>query len=334
MLPILTDISLHLQGEWKRESKQWKTMTDSKAKVVITGGSGFLGVNLAQALLKIGYEVCIISRNPPKAKGSWNHVRWDARSLGEWANELNDATAIVNLTGKSVDCIKSPDNCDVILRSRVESTIAIGKAIRKIKNPPSVWIQMSTAHIYGDPPELVCTEDSPTGYGLAPFVGRAWEDAYIESVFPEMRQVIFRTSFVLGRYGGALRRLALLARIGLGGKAGHGKQGISWLHEEDMNRLFIRAITDVNMKGIYIATAPNPVSNAEFMLQLRKAIGMPVGLPAMSWMVKIGGPLILKTDPELALYGRYCIPKRLEEEGFEFKYPDVGSALRNIYSKK
>jgi uncharacterized protein (TIGR01777 family) len=309
-------------------------MTDSKAKAVITGGSGFLGVNLAQALSESGYEVCIISRNPPKVKGNWKHVKWDARSPGEWTNELNGAAVIVNLAGKSVDCIKSPDNCDVILRSRVESTLAIGEALRKINSPPLVWVQISTAHIYGDPPELLCTEDSPTGYGLAPFVGRAWENAYKKSVLPEMRQVIFRTSFVLGRSGGALSRLALIARIGLGGKAGHGKQGISWLHEEDMNRLFVRAITDENIKGVYIATAPNPVSNAEFMHQLRKAIGMPIGLPAMSWMVKIAAPLILKTDPELALYGRYCVSKRLEEKGFEFMYPDVGTALSNIYSRK
>ncbi len=101
-----------------------------------------------------------------------------------------------------------------------------------------------------------------------------------------------------------------------------------------MNRLFIRAITNENMKDIYIATAPNPVSNAEFMLQLRKAIGVPIGLPAMSWMVKIGAPLILNTDPELALYGRYCISKRLKEDGFEFKYPNIDMALQNIYSNQ
>lgn len=100
---------------------------------------------------------------------------------------------------------------------------------------------------------------------------------------------------------------------------------------EDMNKLFIRAVTDESMKGVYIASAPKPVSNAEFMRQLRKALGMPIGLPAMSWMVKIGAPLILKTDPELALYGRYCISNRLEEEGFEFKYLTIDTALQAIY---
>lgn len=305
-----------------------------KERIVITGGSGFLGVNLAQALLEADYEVCIISRNPPQTKGGWKFVSWDARSLGEWVTELDGAAAIVNLAGRSVDCLKTPDNCDVILRSRVETTRTIGQALRQIKTPPPVWIQMSTAHIYGDPPEAVCTEDSPLGYGFAPFVGRAWENAYREAVLPDMRQVIFRTSFVLGRNGGALPRLALITRLGLGGKVGHGNQGISWLHEEDMNRLFIRAITDENMKGVYIATVPEPVSNAEFMRQLRKALGVTIGLPALAWMVKIGAPLILKTDPELALYGRYCVPGRLEQEGFEFRYPTIATALQAIVSNK
>lgn len=309
-------------------------MNNSKVKIVITGGSGFLGVNLAQALLASDYEVCIISRKPPKIKGDWKYASWDAHSLGEWVTELDGAGAIINLAGRSVDCIKTPDNCDVILRSRVETTQIIGQALRQIKAPPPTWIQMSTAHIYGDPPETLCTENSPFGYGLAPFVGQAWENAYKEAVHPNIRQVVFRTSFVLGRMGGALPRLAFIARIGLGGKVGHGNQGISWLHEEDMNRLFIRAITTETMEGVYLATAPNPVSNAEFMRQLRKVIGVPIGLPAMAWMVKIGAPLILKTDPELALYGRYCISKRLTEEGFEFKYPTIEAALQDIYSNK
>lgn len=304
-----------------------------KARIVITGGSGFLGVNLAQALSESGYRVCIVARNPPKAKGAWKYASWDGRSLDQWASELEGAGAIVNLAGRSVDCRKTPDNCDEILRSRVETTRIIGQAIRQLKVPPPVWVQMSTAHIYGDPPEAVCTETSPFGYGLAPFVGQAWENAYKEAVLPNMRQVVFRTSFVLGRSGSALPRLAFIARIGLGGRVGHGRQGISWLHEADMNGLFIRAIANEKMKGVYLATAPNPVSNAVFMGQLRKSIGMPIGLPAMAWMVKIGARLILNTDPELALYGRYCVSRRLAEEGYEFKFPTLETALKAVYSK-
>lgn len=163
---------------------------------------------------------------------------------------------------------------------------------------------------------------------------KKWERAYESSVLPNIRKVILRTSFVLGKNGGALKRLSLIAKLGLGGKVGSGKQGISWIHEEDMNRIFIRAITNQSMTGTYIATAPNPVSNSQFMRQLRKSLRMPIGLPAAAWMVKLGAPLFLKTDPELALYGRYCISNRLKEEAFEFKFPTVESAMKEIFSQQ
>jgi len=292
-----------------------------------------LGINLARKLAESGYGVHIISRNPPKESGNWKHKVWDANTLGDWIHELDGAKAVVNLAGRSVDCVKTPDNCDVILRSRVQTTQLIGQAVRQIKSPPPIWVQMSTAHIYGDSPHAVCTEDSTFGYGFSPFVGQAWEDAYEKAVLPNMRKVILRTSFVLGRSGGALTRLSLLARLGLGGKVGDGRQGISWLHEEDMDRLFIRAITNEEMQGVYIATAPNPVSNATFMRQLRKAVGMPFGMPSNAWMVKFGASLFLKSDPELALYGRYVVSDRLKAEGFQFSYPEIGAALQNIYAK-
>ncbi|MEQ8633317.1 TIGR01777 family oxidoreductase [Gimesia maris] len=305
---------------------------ETSNKIIIAGGSGFLGLNLAQYLTELDYEVVLLSRNEPRRQGSWRFVRWDARSVGEWCRELEGATAIVNLAGRTVDCIKTPDHCDEILRSRVEATQVFGKAVRKISSPPPVWVQMSTAHRYGDPPECVCDEDSAFGYGLAPFVAQEWEAAYSRSVLPEMRQVILRTSFVVGRNGGALSRLSKLVRWGLGGTVGSGQQGMSWIHELDMNRLFVRAITEESMQGAYIATAPQPVSNAEFMRALRKALKRPIGLPAASWMVRIGAPLLMKTDPELALYGRYCVSRRLREEEFEFSFPDLESALRDIYA--
>ncbi|EDL57622.1 TIGR01777 family oxidoreductase [Gimesia maris] len=301
-------------------------------RIVIAGGSGFLGLNLAEYLTELDYEVVLLSRNEPRRQGTWRFVRWDARSVGEWCRELEGAAAIVNLAGRTVDCIKTPDHCDEILRSRVEATEVLGKAVRNIQTPPPVWVQMSTAHRYGDPPECVCDEDSAFGYGLAPFVAREWEAAYARAVLPEMRQVILRTSFVVGRNGGALSRLSKLVRWGLGGTVGSGQQGMSWIHELDMNRLFFRAITAESMQGAYIATAPKPVSNAEFMRALRKSLKRPIGLPAANWMVRIGAPLLMRTDPELALYGRYCVSRRLREEGFEFSYSDLESALRDIYA--
>ncbi|VAX40953.1 Cell division inhibitor [hydrothermal vent metagenome] len=311
-------------------------MTETKVpagKIVIAGGTGFLGLNLARYLADFDCEVVLISRNPPAEQGPWQHYQWDGRTWDTWGDQLEGATALVNLAGRTVDCIKTAAHCDEILRSRVESTRLLGIALRKLKNPPTVWVQMSTAHRYGDPPKVICNEDSAFGYGLAPSVAQAWEDAYTKSVLPEMRQVILRTSFVLGRRGGALPRLAKLTRWGLGGTVGSGEQGISWIHEHDMNLLFARAISDEQMQGAYLSTAPQPVSNREFMRGLRQALKIPIGLPAFRWMVYIGAPLIMNTDPELALFGRYCVSRRLQEEGFEFKFPDVTSALFDIYNQ-
>lgn len=299
--------------------------------IVITGGSGFLGLNLANYLAENNIDVTLISRHEPLQEGPWKHFHWDGRSKGDWWNALDRASGIVNLAGRTVDCIKTPDHSDEILRSRVESTLAIGDAIRNVDNPPKVWVQMSTAHIYGDPPSAVCDETSSYGLGLAPKVGTAWEQALKDSIIPEMREVRLRTSFVLGRHGGALGRLSKLARFGLGGKVGTGAQGISWIHEKDMNRLFWKALTDPKMEGAFLATAPNPVSNAIFMSALRKALHIPIGLPAAEWMVRIGAPLIMKTDPELALYGRYCVSRRLEKDGFQFEYPDIASAMKQLF---
>lgn len=298
--------------------------------IIIAGGSGFLGRSLARHLATRGNRIVILSRSAPREAGPWTHISWDGRTCTDWAAHLSNAAAIVNLAGRTVDCIKSPDHCDQILRSRVESTRALGLAVRAINNPPPVWVQMSTTHIYGDPPTDICDESSALGYGLAPTVGAAWEAAFHESALPHQRPVILRTSFVIGRGGGALKRLALLTRFGLGGTVGSGSQGMSWIHEHDMNRIFERAIVDPTMRATYIATAPEPVSNREFMRELRHAMRIPIGLPAAAWMVRIGAPLLLRTDPELALYGRYCIPQRLLAEGFTFEFSSLPQALRDL----
>ncbi len=304
------------------------------APIVIAGGSGFLGSSFARHLMAVGRPVIILSRSVPKNCGLAQHVAWDARTVGDWRHALNGAAGVVNLVGRTVDCLKTPDHCDEIFRSRVESVNVLGEAMRSIETPPPVWVQMSTAHIYGDPPVAVCSEESSFGYGLAPDVGRAWEAAFRTNQLPAQRGVILRTSFVVGRNmgsgGGALSRLLTLVKLGLGGTVASGKQGMSWIHEADMNRLFERALIDSSMIGAYIASSPNPVSQQEFMRTLRRAVRMPIGLPACTWMVRIGAPLFMRTDPELALYGRYVISKRLKDEGFQFNFPNLAEALSNL----
>ena len=310
-------------------------MTDLAGKrIVIAGGSGFLGLSMVEYFKSENANVTVLSRSKPNLFEGSEHQIWDGRSLGEWQSAIEGADAIINLSGRSVNCIKTPDHQDEILRSRVESTRVLGQAMRAVKSPPPVWVQMSTAHIYGDPPTVICNEESAEGIGFAPTIGKAWEAAFAESKLPSQRGVIMRTSFVIGRDrgagGGALSTLTSIAKIGLGGKVGRGTQGMSWIHEQDLNALFARAIMDESMSGAYIASAPNPVSQADFMRTLRKVIGMPIGLPAFEWMVRIGAPLFLRTDPELALYGRYVVSKRLAELGFAFRFPELQEAFKNL----
>jgi uncharacterized protein (TIGR01777 family) len=304
--------------------------------IVIAGGSGFIGVSLAHHLAASGFPVTILSRHAPKVAGHWQHILWDARSLDNWRLALDGAAGLVNLVGRSVDCIKTPDHQDEILRSRVESTRVLGQAVRTIENAPPVWVQMSTAHIYGDPPDAICDENACLGVGFAPMVGNAWEGAFRESVLPTQRGVILRTSFVIGRNqgvgGGALARLRMLVRLGLGGRVSSGSQGVSWIHQHDLNRLIERALTDESMRDVYVATAPNPVSNREFMRELRRAMRMPIGLPTFEWMVRIAAPLFMQSDPELAIFGRYVVSRRLHDHNFVFRHPMLREALWDLCS--
>lgn len=304
-----------------------------QGRVVIAGGTGFLGTHLARHLSALGCEVVALGRHDAATAGPWRTVRWDARRVGDWVAHLDGATALVNYVGRSVDCIKTPDHYDEILRSRVEATRVLGEACRAVAKPPRTWVQMSTAHIYGDPPEVICDESAAYGYGMAPFVARAWEAEYEKAKLDSQRGVVLRASFVIGKGGGALRRLGLMTRLGLGGTVGRGTQGMSWLHIADMSRLVERGIADAAMSGVYIASAPKPVSNREFMAALRRAMRMPFGLPAFEWMVRFGAKVLLRTDPELALYGRYVVPRRLLDEGHPFLFPDLDAALADLVAR-
>lgn len=307
-------------------------------RILIAGGSGFLGLSMASQFGRDGADVTILSRSIPKVTGAWKQIVWDGRTLGDWVAALDGIDAVINLAGRTVNCTKTPDHQDEILRSRVDSTRILGESMRLVSSPPPVWIQMSTAHLYGDPPTVVCTEDSAEGIGLAPTVARAWEAAFDQGKLPTQRGVVMRTSFVIGQDrgggGGALATLGLITRLGLGGKVGKGTQGMSWIHENDLNAIFARAIVDESMSGPYIVSSPNPVSQANFMKALRSVIKMPIGLPAFEWMVRVGAPLLMKTDPELVLYGRYVMPKRLMDAGYEFQFSELEPALRQLHERK
>lgn len=299
--------------------------------MVVAGGSGFLGRSLIPSLLDRFEDVVVLTRGPARVDSRVRHLNWDARTVGTWAGEVNGAAAVINLVGRTVDCRKTPANRKVILESRVDSVRALAEAVRRAASPPAAWVQSATAHIFGDTGDELLDESAPIGTGFAPTVGVAWEKAFDEPDLPRTRRVTLRISFVLGRGGGALRTLARLARLGLGGATGAGRQWMSWIHEADLNRIILRAIDDPSMKGVYVVTAPGAVRNAEFMRLLRRAVRRPWSPPVPEPVVRVGAWL-MRTDPELALLGRRCVPTRLLKEGFRFDFPELGPALDELLS--
>ena len=298
-------------------------------RLVIAGGSGFLGQELISDLRPDFGDIVVLTRGEERTEGAVRYINWDAKTVAGWAQHIDGADAIVNLVGRTVDCRKTEFNKRVILESRVDSVRALGAAAKLAKRPPSVWVQSATAHIYGDTDDEILDESSPIGTGFAPTVGTAWEKALAESVPAGIRAVVLRISFVLGRRGGALRTLAKLARFGLGGHTGTGRQWMSWIHVADLNAVIRRAIADASMSGMYVVTAPGPVTNREFMRQLRNAVRRPWSPPVPAPLVRFGA-MLMRTDPELALYGRRLMPSRLTREGFSFRFPQLDAALADL----
>lgn len=297
-------------------------------RVVLAGGSGFLGECLARELLAAGAEVVVLTRSPA-ANILGRAVAWDGSTPGDWARVLEGAAAVVNFTGKSVNCRYTPSNRREILESRLRSVEALARACNGCTEPPPVWVQAASLAIYGNPGAAVCDETAPHGSGFSVDVCEQWEEAFDNSEARSTRKVLLRIGFVLGAGGGALEPLARLARLGLGGAAGSGRQYISWLHVADLNRMILWAIDSPDAAGTYNATGPAPVTNADFMSTLRKAVGRPWSPPVPAWMVKVGA-WAMRTEPELVLSGRRCIPQRATAQGFTFTYAALDAALGDI----
>jgi uncharacterized protein (TIGR01777 family) len=305
----------------------------SKGRVVLAGGSGFLGRALAEELLRAGYEPVVLTRRVGKNRTGVRQVAWDGRSIGEWARELEGATAVVNLAGRSVDCRYTTENRREIIASRVNSVETIGRAILNCHELPTVLLQAASLAVYGDAGRRICDERAPAGRGFPVEVCLRWEHAFDSLCLPSTRKVLLRIGFVLGRDGGALTMLARLARAYLGGTIGEGHQYISWLHVRDWCRLVLWCIEHAEAEGIFNATGPCPVTNAEFMCELRCALRRPWSPRVPAWLVRLGAWL-LRTEPDLALTGRRCLPERLIERHFKFIYTNLESALADLVTKE
>lgn len=306
-----------------------------KRRIILAGGSGFLGGALARSFLARGDEVVILTRSPQNRSPGVKEVGWDANILGDWAVCLDGADVVVNLTGRSVDCRYTAKNRERILNSRVNSTRVLGEAIARCKFPPRVWLNCSSATIYkhsfqepmDEAGEIKSTPEAKDEFSIA--VVQRWEKTLDLALTPHTRKVAMRAAMVLGREGGVFPVFKRLARLGLGGHMAGGRQMVSWIHEDDFCRAIDWLLEHEEMTGPVNLTAPNPLSNRELMCQVRKACGVPFGLPSPRWMLDIGS-FFIRTETELIIKSRYVVPGRLLAPGFRFRYPELNGALADL----
>jgi len=308
-------------------------------RIILAGGKGFLGCALTEHFSRAGYEVAVLSRTPQRATNAVREILWDGCSLGDWANEVEGANVVINLTGRSVNCRYNERNRRLILDSRVNSTRVLGQAIAQCKKPPAVWLNASTATIYQhtfgpawtETGRIASTPEAKDAFSV--HVATSWERAFEEAKTPLARKVTLRAAMVLGTgKNSVLPALRTLVQLGLGGRMGNGLQFVSWIHESDFCRAIEWVIERPTFHGPVNICAPNPLPNTDMMKILRKIYGMPIGLPATEWMLEIGA-FILRTETELMIKSRKVVPAKLIESGFNFEFPIFKEAVENLKGK-
>ena len=301
-----------------------------KKRVVIAGGTGFVGQSLTRFLMARDYDIVVLTRASSHDDGGVAYEHWDGRTLGGWAQNLEHANALVNLTGRSINCRHTRKNRREIVESRVDSVRVLGQAIACCDQPPKVFVQAAGVGIYGDQGDRWCDEESAQGDDFPSQVCQRWEAAFTEISSPRTRKVLLRLGVVLGRDGAFLKVLSRLTRAFFGGYVGDGRQFVSWIHHADLARMFLKSIENEELTGVFNATAPDPVSNAELMRELRRALHRPWSPPVPKLAARIGSWLI-GTQADLAFVSQRCAPKNFLDRGFHFEFPELRPALAQIY---
>ena len=300
-------------------------------KMIIAGGTGFLGNVLIKHFKDKYDEIIILTRLRKKRINNIHFITWDAKTLSGWESCLENADVLINLTGKSVDCRYTEANKKLIHSSRIESTKILNEAVKKCIYPPKVWLNSSTATIYRYSTDKQMDEyTGEIGDDFSMNIAKAWEKEFFSCKISLTRKVALRTSIVLGKGGGAFIPLKSLTKIGFGGKQGNGNQFVSWIHENDFAHA-VEFIINNKIENVINVVSPNPIRNKEFMKIIRKALKIPIGIPINKTMLEIGSRII-KTETELVLKSRNVIPKKLIELGFTFKYARLEKAISEIIS--
>ncbi|MGH1518017.1 TIGR01777 family oxidoreductase [Chryseobacterium sp. JK1] len=295
-------------------------------KIIIAGGTGFLGENLEKYFTEKGDQVYILTRKPKRS----NEIYWNAKDIGDWKNVLENTNVLINLTGKSVDCRYHDKNKREIYTSRIESTHVLQKALDQCLNPPRIWLNASSATIYVHSETQVNTEENGIiGDDFSMNICKSWEKEFFAINNEKIRKVALRTSIVLGHNGGAFPKLKTITRLGLGGKQGRGNQMVSWIHIDDFCKAVDWIIQNEEILGPINITSPEPISNETMMRTLRKKLKNPLGLNAPVWQLEIAS-IFLKTETELLLKSRNVYPENLIKSGFQFAFPNFDLALAQL----
>ena len=292
-------------------------------KIVVAGGTGFIGEPLVRRLLARGDDVAVLTRDPGKVRVG-RGMGWDG--VGEAAS----ADAVVNLAGENVGEGRWTDSRKRrILESRLNATRALVEAVKSRPDPRRAFVNASAVGFYGDRGDEVLDENAAPGQGFLSEVTRRWEEL-ARSAEGAARVVILRFGVVLGAEGGALEKLLLPFRLGLGGPIGSGRQWMSWVDREDVLRMIEWAIDNAAAQGVYNVTAPAPVTNRDFVRALGHALHRPAFMPLPGFVLRLA---LGQMADEMLLGGQRVLPKRAVAEGFTFAYPTLGAALQHALGK-
>jgi hypothetical protein len=298
-------------------------------KIVVAGGSGFIGEALVRRLLARGDDVTVLTRNPSSVHAG-QAVSWSPPAEGSWMDEVADADVVINLAGENVGGGRWTETRKKrVIESRVTATSALVSAMTRKPERSRTLINASAIGIYGDRGDEQLDENSATGSGFLAEVTKRWEEL-AHTAEPFARVVILRIGIVLASNGGALAKLLLPFRLGAGGPMGNGRQWMSWIDRDDVLRMIEWSIDHPTARGVYNAAAPAPATNRDFARTLGRVLHRPAILPAPVFALRI--VLGKEMADEMLLAGQRVLPKRASEEGFEFAYPELTAALRHAVS--
>jgi len=292
-------------------------------KILLSGGSGFIGGHLCDALLQKGYKVVVLDRRPPKQAVQF--IQIDLTKEKPAKEVFEDAQGLIHLVGKNIFTRWSPKVKKEIYDSRILSTRNLVSVLEKLSQKPKVFVSASAVGYYGDRGEEELTEDSLSGDD---FLARLCQDWEKEARSAEIRSVQIRTAPVLGS-DGFLKNFMPLFKFGLGGVVGNGKQWMPWIHIQDIVGVYVLALENENLRGPIIASSPQQVRFCDFVNTLAKTLHGPAFFKYPIWLMR----LIFNDLADTMATSQKIYPKKLVEAGYQFRFPELETALRNILSK-